>query len=91
METLEEVKEAIKYAHKRHPDTHPSVEHSAWVLKEEIAELSHELYKPERLRDTTAICEEACQVAASAIRLIADMKVRKMEGYSEYEHYRHAA
>ena len=56
-----------------------------------MAELKHELYKPERWRDTTAICEEACQVAASAIRLIADMKVRKMEGYKENEHYRHAA
>lgn len=91
MEALEEVKEAIKDAHKRHPETHPSIEHSAWILKEEMAELKHELYKQERWRDTTAICEEACQVAASAIRLIADMKVRKMEGYKENEHYRHVA
>lgn len=74
MEALEEVKEAIKDAHKRHPETHPSIEHSAWILKEEMAELKHELYKPERWRDTTAICEEACQVAASAIRLIAVRK-----------------
>ena len=39
MEALEEVKEAIKDAHKRHPETHPSIEHSAWILKEEMAEL----------------------------------------------------
>ena len=85
MEALEEVKEAIKDAHKRHPETHPSIEHSAWILKEEMAELKHELYKPERWRETTAICEEVCQVDA------ADMNVRKMEGYKEHEHYRHAA
>ena len=89
IEVIKEVEEAIKDAHRRHPETHPSLEHSLAVLEEEVDELREELHKPERWRSVEDICEEACQVAASAIRLIADMRVRKAEGYNECEHYTH--
>lgn len=88
---FEEVKAELQKARDLHPTVHPSLEHSAFVLKEEFAELKHELYKKEKWRDMEAICEEACQVAASAIRMVADALVRKEQGYKPYETYRHAA
>ena len=77
---FEEVKAELQKARDLHPTVHPSLEHSAFVLKEEFAELKHELYKKEK-----------CQVAASAIRMVADALVRKEQGYKPYETYRHAA
>lgn len=88
---LEEVKAELQKQRELHACVHPSLEHSVFVLKEEFAELKHEMYKKEKWRDMDAICEEAIQVAASAIRMIVDAMIRKEQGYKPYETYKHAA
>ena len=68
---LQEVANELKRARKLYPD-HPTLEHSAFVLLEEVNELFVELYKKPSERDMTFIRDEAIQVSAMAIRLVED-------------------
>ena len=88
---LKEVEARLRHQREVHPDTHPSLEHSMFVLKEEFAELKHEMYKKDQWRDMDAICYEAVDVAASALRLVVDALVRKEQGYKHHETYKHHA
>lgn len=54
-------------------ETHPTIEHSMFVLQEEFEELCSEVYKRPAERDYSNIATEAYQVAAMAIRLVLDM------------------
>lgn len=57
----------------KHPDRHPTLEHSFFVLQEEVEELKDELKKGGHIdRDHMAILIEARQVGAMARRLLED-------------------
>ena len=66
------VPSVLREAREKHPEVHPTLEHSLAVLEEEVHELRMEIYKKESERNQWDIEEEALHVAGCAIRLLAD-------------------
>jgi predicted choloylglycine hydrolase len=64
--------------HKAHTlyTTHPSVEHSYAVIKEELDELWDEIKIKEGIRNEQRIIDEALDIAATALRLIHDLHLK---------------
>ena len=72
----ERLEQSLQDAYKRHPEVHPSYEHSAFVLLEEVEELKKELFMQEGVWDVERIHTEATHVAVCALRLINDFFTR---------------
>jgi len=58
------------------------------VLLEEVDELKAEVWKSSRKRDYGAMTEEACQVAAMAVRLM--IEIAEPQVVDEYRHLKKA-
>ena len=69
---FDELEEALR----EHPARHPSLEHSCFLIEEELKELQKELYTKEAYRDMGDIRTEALHVAVCAIRLVVESYLR---------------
>ena len=70
LEGLALLERQIDKALERHPEKHPSLEHSLTVIEEEFWELKQELFKKKPSREE--LLDEALDVAVTALRMVVD-------------------
>lgn len=66
------VVQELMSAYAKHPGRQASLHEGFAVLLEEVDELWDEVKKKQSLRSKEKLCEEAIQIAAMAVRFVAD-------------------
>lgn len=65
----------------REHDTHPSIEHSLSVIREELHELEKEVFKKESKRSCYCIEQELLDLAVAAFRSYSDMRSKRVSTF----------